>query len=131
MRKKQRISTFNAACFALAAVLFSYSILSETPGTLAIHTRAMLGSVVGASASVAPNPDNTLAAELKQKEDELAAREGRLNVAENEIQNSRNDMAVYSFLLSGILFVVVGVNFYLDWRRGRTRNPFAIVVPKT
>ena len=108
-KRKKKISTFNAVCFALAAFLFSYSILSESPEVLAQNTRAMVGSVVGATASVEQNADNTLAAEFAQKEKELTNREEAL-LAKESANGWKSDLSVYSLLLSLVLFVALGIN---------------------
>jgi hypothetical protein len=72
----------------------------------------MLGSaVVGVSASVAPNADNTLAAELAQREAELDAREAALGGGTSDV------IARYSLMASAALFGLLALNYILDWRR--------------
>ncbi len=115
----QKVSTFNAACFVLAAVLFSYSILSEAPEKLASSSSSMLAdALVSISASVAPNPDNTVAAELQKKQDELDVRQKNIDILEKRA-TTVNAYALYSFLISIALFILVAFNYFFDWRRAR------------
>ena len=73
------------------------------------------GEVVGAFASVAPNPYNTLAKELLNREAELNERERHI-VERQEKSQQTPTWIVY--ILGGFGSLLV-LNFYLDWRRDR------------
>lgn len=105
-----------------AVLLLSFSLYTSSPRTLVATSTDMLSSaVVGLSASVDPNPENTLAAQFAQKEAELQEREAALLRAENPTRSflSMDSYALYSFILSILLFVLVALNYFFDWRRGR------------
>ena len=126
---KKSISVFNAACFALAAFLFSYSILVDSPSRLTLSAENMFAGAIGAFAAVPANPDNTLASQLQQKERELDARESAIQLLEKRTQ--ANTVATYSFILSISLFILLSINFYLDWRRSKKNIGARIVIPET
>jgi hypothetical protein len=112
--KKRSVDLFNAACFSLATVLFAYAFLTDSPRDIAQGSRSMLGAtMVAVTAAVSPNPFNTLDAQLQQKSAQLDQREAALNARE-----AKPDIyAIYSFIISIVLFVLLGVNFYFDRRR--------------
>jgi hypothetical protein len=84
-----------------------------------------LANVIGVSASVPPNPENTVAAQLAQKEKELNARDQALSAREQAILSELDAQAkareekvyVYLFLITVLLFGLLAVNFYLDHKR--------------
>src|ERR1051326_5527741 len=86
----KRVSTFNACCFALAAILFSYSILAESPDRLVQASRALLAdqmnAITSVSASVPENPYNTLAKQLDDKTQELNTREAGIAATEQALK---------------------------------------------
>jgi hypothetical protein len=124
-RSAKRIDAFNASCFIAAAVLFSYSILSQSPSQLAVGSRTMLSSaVVGLTAAVAPNPDNTAAAQLQQRAADLDSKAAVIQDLENKA-TVINSMATVSFFMSLALFALVALNYVLDWRRTRKGNAAA------
>ena len=96
-------------------VLFRISIVGENP-------LSQLGTAVGVTVAIAPNPYNTLAEQLKQKEIALQEREQTIQEAESEAQiKSQKGDRTLSYLLGvgGILLILILANFYLDWRRER------------
>ncbi len=109
--------------FAVAVVLFGYSVTHMSPALLLQSSTDILATaVVSMSAGVEENPDNMLARQLAQKEAELAAREERLSdpvVRKNGIEPFIDRYAIYSFGMSIILFVLLIINYVMDWRRSR------------
>lgn len=99
--------------FALALALFVYAAWLS-PLTIARVPLQVGSAVVGVSAAVAPNSDNTLARQLAEKEAELAAREAALDRREGKSDETE---ARYSLVASMALFGLLGVNYCLDWRR--------------
>jgi hypothetical protein len=89
---------------------------------------AMFGASGAAlSAEVPPNPYNTLADQLAQKEQQLNDREAAMNAqaAKPSFLSSGNLFGFISFLLSLILCALLALNFYLDAKRGKKGNPLA------
>lgn len=108
-----------ATTFALtvAGVLIAYGLPSapEVANTIS----ATASAVVGVTAAVGENPDNALAEALRAKEDELAARERNLD-ARTPSPRESDPLAMYSLILGSVLFALVAVNFFFDFRRRRT-----------
>lgn len=82
-------------------------------------------SGVSLSAAVPSNPYNTLAQQLSDREKALEERESAMNKAETPAPTLGEIMGFVSFALSLILCVLVGINFYLDSRRGRRSGMLA------
>jgi hypothetical protein len=103
--------------FALILVSSLYS-LGLNPVDIGKFIGAKAGKAVGVSmsTSVPPNPFNTLAMQLEQKERLLDEREQML--AQQEAGPVSQRGLIY-LLLSGIvvLSVLIILNFYLDYRR--------------
>jgi hypothetical protein len=84
-----------------------------------------LASVIGVSAAVPPNEFNTLAAQFAQREKELDAREMALSAREqsllSELDSRQKDrmrtVYLYLFGFTLVLFLLVLVNYYLDYHR--------------
>lgn len=108
---------FNAFVLSLAVLTAGYAYAVSSPSGMA--QQAMLSAAsVSISAGVAPNPDNTLAAQFAAKEAELAGREALLAAREAENASFMRDRAgMISLAASVMLFVLVAVNFYFDRRR--------------
>jgi hypothetical protein len=102
---------------ALGAAIALFVVAVQSSPTTVSRVPLMFGSaVIGVSASVAPNADNTLAAELARREAELDAREAAL---EKEGLGTMNQLfAQYSLMASAALFGLLALNYILDWRRG-------------
>jgi len=116
---------------SVAVILLAYSVSLFTPAMIAANLGRMLANAsVGMSVGVEPNPYNTLASDLKKMEDDLDARERRILSLEEELRGRRameTYLAYGSLALSACLFMLVGVNFYLDSRRTRERqSPYVV-----
>ena len=109
-----------------ACALLCYSLFNASPSLLVrSSTNIVASAVVGMSAGVAASPENALAQALAAKERELKEREARLvnQGRENAAAPSFfEESAVYSFGLSILLFVLLAINYVMDWRRGRKRD---------
>lgn len=122
-KKKKTSISVNAIALAVATPLFVYAFFLVPPATLAHDVRAALtATAVGASAAVEPNPINTLAQELKDKEVALDQREQVLSQLEDQIVAKNSSSTTIAFISLGgslLLFLLVGLNFYLDTKRRR------------
>ncbi len=105
---------------AIAVLLLSYSALHGVPGAVAQGGIQMVANVVGASASVPVTPENTIATQLAQKETLLEVREERVLEREEALSLRERDLLpLASFIASIILSILVGLNFFFDYRRGK------------
>ena len=94
-------------------------------------SETMLGQI-GINVGVLPNQYNTLNQALDQKQAYLNEREAYLNSREGAIGSStpvaqasvaESDPLVWSFIVGmALLTVLVMLNFYFDWKRGRRAN---------
>ncbi len=118
MRKKQHV---HGLALGAGALLLAYSFSIATPEHIALSARSMLANApVGIALGVAPNPINTLAEQLADKEAELMAREERLQYMERlQAESAKDKTAVYSLIASLALFLLVAFNFVLDFKRKR------------
>lgn len=109
---------------AIAGSLFIYSVALVPPSTLGtVAVNQFTAAIVMAQASVPENPQNTLAAQLHEREVAIAAREAQLAAQEQKARQSPDDIvALISMASSIILFVLVGANFYFDALRMRART---------
>ncbi len=112
--------------FLLVLVIFSsLKVLGVNPWEFSRYVGARFTAAVGISstASVPPNPFNTLALQLKQKEEELARREQLVEAKAAAIESPeyilRNRVIWVLIILVFSLIVLVLFNFYLDFRRRR------------
>lgn len=112
-RESRNMRAGKATMFVLALTFFAYGAWLS-PTTVARASLQLGSAVVGVSAAVTPNPDNTLAKQLADKEAELAAREAALESREGGTDGMQ---ARYSFAASMTLFGLLGLNYCLDWRR--------------
>jgi hypothetical protein len=122
-RANSRSSEFvNALGLTIAIAACAYALIVGTPEDLA-HSAAesLAAASVSISAGVAPNAENTLAAELTEKERQLTAREDALTQREASVSSENpwgaNALGLYSLIASIALFILVGLNFYFDRRR--------------
>lgn len=87
---------------------------------------------VSLTASVFPNNYNTLAQQLRQKEDALSGKENELRIKELSLQNTitkeRNKLLFYFGAGGAILFLLIIYNFYLDYKKSKKRG-FTIMKP--
>lgn len=126
-QKNKKKGMYNGAIGVAALVLFVYAASVAPPRELVARAPLMLGSAaIGVAASVPENPYNSLAQELRVKEEELKVREQQLSGnGGNTLPQSgffNLTMALVSFALSIILFVLLLLNFYFDWHRERMRT---------
>ncbi len=119
MSKRRR--NRNAGLLSVAVFLFGLAVITAPPASLQQSAKDMFAAV-GVSMSVAQNPINTQAQQLKQKETQLDQREATLLAKENPTaqwqwigQNA--NLSFYSLCMSTALFILVGINFYFDFRR--------------
>ncbi len=104
----------------IALVLFMYATSVAPPSTLARDAISMVGAgAVGMTAGVAPNPDNTLAAQFDAKQRELEAREATVGAQIGGSLTSTRVLAAASFCISLIVLVLVSLSYYMDFRRSR------------
>ncbi len=115
----------NFKLFLIAVIIYGFLITwGANPAKLNyfIGSSPSLGQGVGISASVKPNPYNTLALQLKQKEEKLNQREQELKQKEQKLNNQVFGQRIIIFSLMAavaLLFVLVLTNFYLDYKRNR------------
>ena len=116
--------------FIILVLLLIYSkvALKVGPSDLVFYSLASLGSSVGVSVSVPPNPYNTLASKLQEWQTKLEEKEKLLTQKEIELnqksifQGEIISKLVVSLLI--IIFVLILINFYLDFK-------FRIKISKT
>ena len=121
------LATTLVVLFLLSAVLsFGYAFFTE----LAPHWGSRLffsetASLVGVSVGVPPNPTNTLAEELKNKELSLAEREKALSQKEalfssaTQTERQKDETYLYLFVTNGTLLFLIMIHLYFDHERRR------------
>lgn len=111
----------------LVTILFSIFVFFETRTVSTQHRSvkdfalAQLASAVGMTASVASNPDNTVAKELRLWQERLEQQEQafvQLGTSGNSIQRLTNRLNV-SFGIEIVLLLILGCNFFLDYKRAQ------------
>ncbi len=115
---RKRMKYINAGVLFVATFLFGYAIFSASPATLVRNAQDSLAAV-GVSAAISPNPYNSVAQQLVDKEARLNREQADL-AAQQRIAASApsSKYAFYSLCVSVLLFILVGINFYFDIRRG-------------
>jgi hypothetical protein len=111
---------FVAALVAVAGIFAPFATTS--PVLFVDDARAMLGAAGATlSASVPPNPHNTVAEQLANEKRSLDEREAMLDARENApVGVSAGEIFGFAgFAISVVLLILIGVNFYLDSRLGR------------
>jgi hypothetical protein len=124
-RKSARIG-LNSVALLVAIVGISYPLFTQSPQGIAQNAVTMVGAVgADLTVGVAPNPYNTEAQALAQKQLSLQEREAQLNTREaaDTAPQIGAMLGFVSFFLSLLLCALVGLNFYLDSRRGRKLSP--------
>jgi hypothetical protein len=115
----------NALALGVALSGFFIPVFTQSPSHLIDDAKSMMaGSGASLSAAVPENPYNTLAQQLDQKEQALNDREASLNARTSGslISTTGDIFGFVSFALSLLLCGLVGLNFYMDSRRGKKRN---------
>jgi hypothetical protein len=106
--------------FFLLLLGYSKLALKVGPTDLVSYSLASLGSSVGVSVSVPPNPYNTLAVQLEQWQKRLEEKEKVLTQKEIELnqrtifQGEIISKLVVALLI--IIFLLILINFYLDFK---------------
>lgn len=123
-----RAVVLNTLGLLVALPFFAYGLMVLEPAGVSHGISDMFANAsVAVTAGVDPNPYNSVAAQLQEKERMLNEREAQL--ANSSHSSSEPDsLALWSLLVSSALFVLVALNFYLDWRRGHTVNPLVVRV---
>ena len=121
LRRAKRTRLFLLALLLLTLLLVALRTLSLGEASFpTVPTLSQIGAAIGATVSVEPNPYNTLAEQLKNKEGQLSLRERALEESERAI-GSRSQKAdtllQYLLAASGMLLFLILLNFYFDWRR--------------
>lgn len=114
------------AMLTLAILLLAHATVASP--TLFARGALMLGSAAASlSAAVPANPYNTLAEELALREAELDRREAALrsDASAGDTASFSEQLAPYSLAASGLLFTLLTLNFFLDWR-GRRGDRYRI-----
>lgn len=123
-QKRNESGRVTLALFSVVSLVFVYTLSTIPVQRALIGTTSQLANAVGVFAGVPTNPYNTLAAELALKEAELSTREALLAAEQNRSTDeaaSLRALLIGSFVVSGIVLVLVILNFYLDYRR-RNKN---------
>jgi hypothetical protein len=112
--------------FALILISFLYTI-GVNPVAMGRFIGAKIGSAVGisTSTSVPPNPFNTAASQLNDKEKKLAEREKLLNQKEAELNGGMAGQRNLAYFLSvgvAVLFTLIILNFYFDYKSKNRKN---------
>lgn len=113
--------------FRILFFVFIVGAFLQTVGVSPIDYTKYLGARfssavgVGSSASVPPNPINTLALQLQSKEENLNIRESQLNKKEAELASANyvlQNKIIWGMIIGIVtLFILIILNFILDWRR--------------
>jgi len=122
----KHIHNFRIAFFAFILFSFLYTV-GVSPIDYTKYLGARFSSAVGvsSSASVPANPMNTLAMQLKEKED-------RLNIWESQLDRRETDLRSESAVLENkviwgmmmgifVLFFLILLNYILDWHRKKVK----------
>lgn len=126
MPRRTIISIALTLSFLSAAFIFLWVVFNAGPVATGKYLAAQVGSAIGVTVSIPPNPFSTLAQQLKEKEfvlsdkeQELQQKEAALKTQSNQEQNAQNKILLSLFVLGGILLSLILLNFYLDYRRKR------------
>ncbi len=110
---------------ALSLGIFVLGLVSAQVSAFPNRIDRQLALVTGINAAVAPNPINTLADQLSQKEQTLTEREQALQQQESslrtmlqdEMAKERQTLLWEVSVAIGVLLVLIGINYYLDFLR--------------
>ncbi len=113
----------SSPCFILLTLVlvfcFAWLNYGATPPEIMKYMLAQVGSGVGMSVSVAEKPFNTLAQQLREKEIRLEEKEDSLiAVLQQNERDGRIIMGLIIVLIT-ILFVLILLNFYFDYKAGK------------
>jgi hypothetical protein len=124
MLKRTVKTIHNLKVFFFAVIIVSFFFyLGVNPISWGHFMGARFGDAVGMEVSIPENPFNKLAAQLEAKEERLDARERELDKRAEALalEDPATDSPVVIGLALGIvfLFVLLVLNYYLDWKRRR------------
>ena len=106
-------------------VLGFFVVAGLNPIDIGSYVGAGFGKAVGMSVAIPENPFNKLALDLKNKENILNERELALSEKEKDLQSqasTNNNLSIV--LMAGgivVLFFLVLLNYYLDWKRKKSK----------
>ena len=117
-----KLTIFSALTIFLFAATFGGAFFTQaTAGGVALLSS--LGAQVGVSVGVEPTEWSQVAQEVEEKQKELEARELAIVEKEQELALdgalSSRYLEYYITAMAFILLLLVLLNFYLDYRRGR------------
>ena len=118
--------------YQYAAIVVALVFVGQLPnldaplGAAASRAMENIAGVVGMGAAVLPNETNRIAQELQSKETELNMRERAIDAKEREIRDvvleeTAKQNRLTLLVIAGItlcLVLLIGMNFYLDRKRG-------------
>lgn len=118
-----------ALIFTLIVIVGLVVFLTASHVKLAFFGETMLAQV-GVSVGIAPNPYNTIDAQLNQKSAYLDERQAYLDAEQAALASSTaaanspegNPFLLYLTIAVAGLATLVILNFYFDWRRGRKKG---------
>jgi hypothetical protein len=113
--------------FLLIIIVGFFSLIGLNPINITEFLGAKFGQAVGMSVSIPENPFNRIALQLKEKENNLNEREAALSakekqISQTEIGGGQNNLMRVLIVGIIILFILVIVNYYLDYRRRKREN---------
>ncbi|MBU4422132.1 hypothetical protein KKB41_04255 [Patescibacteria group bacterium] len=119
MKKLQILLT---TIFIVVVLCFMQAYFGFGPLDGFLKTRAE--DRISMTASVFPNPVNTIAQQLQDKELGLLAKESQLaqkeGAIDERIAKERNQILFYLAIAGGALFSMISFNFYLDFKRRKS-----------
>lgn len=117
MKKRNRLyrHVLRSTAGVAAALVFISSLYTVPVQEKTYESTALLANAVGMFVGVAANPDNTKAAALLTKEQELEAREAALASAAPKPETSGYDLlSLVALAVSALVLLLVALNFYFD-----------------
>jgi hypothetical protein len=124
-RKTVKIIIVSSSEFLIIVLFFFWVSFGINPGSIVKYFVAQVGSEVGVSVSVPPNPFNQIARQLKEKEISLLEKEKELEQKEAELgeKNISEGENRFLFIILGggflLLLILIILNFYLDYRKSK------------
>ncbi len=112
---------------ALLLVLIVLNIIvasGHDPISLAQLVGTRISRAVGVGASVAPNPYNSVALQLKEKERSLGEHERELAAREKKLDKELVSQKTIIAILTGfifVMFIMLLLNFYNDHKRNQKK----------
>jgi hypothetical protein len=97
-----------------------FMLAGRNPLDFAAFVGSKIGSAIGISSSVPVNPYNSIALQLKEKQENLDEKESELRDREERLNAQLVSQKTVIFILAGmvgLLFILVFFNFYLDRQR--------------